>query len=215
MLRCPLMLLALLLLGASCRLGVDVSQLFPTSTYQCMLNSGYSFISLRGYRSMGAVDPNVHANLQNARAAGFSPDIYMFPCRGKSASAQVDEMVAGIPSSSYGMIWIDVETNPSPNCGWGTDYAGNCQYLTEVAARIKSHGKVAGIYASHYMWLGIMGSVGACPGLSSYELWYAHYDGKPSFDDFQAFGGWKTPHIKQFSGSSTVCGANVDKNYRP
>jgi len=32
----------------------------------------------------------------------------MFPCRGKSASAQVDQMMSNIPGNLYGMIWIDV-----------------------------------------------------------------------------------------------------------
>ncbi len=89
-------------------LGVDVSQLFTTATYQCMKSSGYTFAILRGYCSYGGVDHNVVQGLRNAKAAGLITDIYMFPCRGKSAQAQVDEMFAGIDSSLYGMIWIDV-----------------------------------------------------------------------------------------------------------
>ncbi len=123
-------LLAALLTISLCALGVDVSQHYTTSVYQCIKNAGYSFISIRGYDSYGAVDPNIVSNLNNARAAGFSPDIYMFPCRGKSATAQVDQMIAGISSNLYGKVWIDVETNPSSGCGWGTDHAGNCNYLT-------------------------------------------------------------------------------------
>jgi GH25 family lysozyme M1 (1,4-beta-N-acetylmuramidase) len=212
--RKSLLILILLLFSATCRLGVDVSQLFSTSVYQCFKNDGYSFVIIRGYRSGGSLDPNIHANLQNAKAAGLTPDIYMFPCRGKSADSQVDQMISGISSSSYGMVWIDVETNPTSGCGWGTNHASNCEYLAEIVKRIKSHGKTPGIYASHSMWQTIMGSATACAGLGGLELWYAHYDGKPSFGDFQAFGGWKTPHIKQYQGDVTLCGAGVDKNYR-
>ncbi len=126
-----LALLVLLLVAPSlCTLGVDVSQLFSTSTYQCMKNSGYNFAIIRGYCSYGGVDANIISNLNNARAAGLITDIYMFPCRGKSASAQVDQMVSAISSNLYGMVWIDVETNPSAGCGWGTDYNGNCAFLT-------------------------------------------------------------------------------------
>lgn len=64
------------------------------------------------------------------------------------------------------------------------------------------------------MWQNIMGSFTACTNLGGYPLWYAHYDGKPSFEDFTAFGGWKSPHAKQFQGSTTLCGAGVDKNYQ-
>jgi len=74
----------------NCTLGVDVSQLFPTSTYQCMKSNGYTFAIIRGYCSYGGPDANVVQGLKNAKAAGIITDIYMFPCRGKSATAQVD-----------------------------------------------------------------------------------------------------------------------------
>jgi hypothetical protein len=71
-------------------LGVDVSQLFSTSTYECMKKDGYHFAVIRGFCSYGGVDKNAVQNLKNAKAAGLETDIYMFPCRGKSATAQVD-----------------------------------------------------------------------------------------------------------------------------
>ena len=98
----------LLIVPSLCVLGVDVSQLFSTATYQCMRNNGYEFAIIRGYCSFGGLDSNIVANLNNAKAAGLITDIYMFPCRGKSASAQVDQMIAGIPGNLYGMVWIDV-----------------------------------------------------------------------------------------------------------
>lgn len=96
------------LYSVNCTLGVDVSQLFSTSTYQCMKSNGYAFAIIRGYCSYGGVDHNVVQGLNNAKAAGLITDIYMFPCRGKSATAQVDEMMNAIPANLYGMIWIDV-----------------------------------------------------------------------------------------------------------
>ena len=55
-----------------------------------MKNNGYSFAIVRGYCSYGAVDKNAAQSLTNAKNAGLITDIYMFPCRGKSAAAQVD-----------------------------------------------------------------------------------------------------------------------------
>jgi hypothetical protein len=85
-----LFILGLVLLAALPRveavLGVDVSQLFPTSTYQCMKSNGYTFAIIRGYCSYGGPDHNAVQNLNNARAAGLITDIYMFPCRGKISS---------------------------------------------------------------------------------------------------------------------------------
>jgi hypothetical protein len=65
------------------------------------------------------------------------------------------------------------------------------------------------------MWQNIFGSKTACNTLSSHELWYAHYDGKTSFEDFSSFGGWTKPFMKQYLGTSSLCGAGVDKNYHP
>jgi hypothetical protein len=215
-----LFILGLVLLAALPRveavLGVDVSQLFPTSTYQCMKSNGYTFAIIRGYCSYGGPDHNAVQNLNNARAAGLITDIYMFPCRGKSAQAQVDEMFSSVNPGLWGMVWIDVETNPSTGCSWsGHDAASNCQFLTDIINGIKAKGKNPAIYASRYMWQTIFGSFTACPSVASQQLWYAHYDGSASFSDFASFGGWSKPNIKQFQGDTTLCGAGVDKNFYP
>jgi hypothetical protein len=55
-----------------------------------MKSNGYTFAIIRGYCSYGGPDANVVQGLKNAKAAGLITDIYMFPCRGKSATAQVD-----------------------------------------------------------------------------------------------------------------------------
>ena len=54
-----LTLLLLIIAPSLCVLGVDVSQLFPTSAYQCLKNAGYHFVVPRGYYSYGAVDVHV------------------------------------------------------------------------------------------------------------------------------------------------------------
>ena len=60
-----------------------------------------------------------------------------------------------------------------------------------------------------------MGGSNNCPRFTDLPLWYAHYDNKQSFEDYQEFGGWRTPSIKQFKGTSSVCGVNgLDLNLR-
>lgn len=88
--------------------GVDVSQPFATSVYQCMKNNGVAFVIIRGYCSYGGIDTHAVTGLQNAKAAGLITDVYMFPCRGKNATAQVNEMFNGIPSNLFGMVWLDI-----------------------------------------------------------------------------------------------------------
>lgn len=179
-----------------------------------MKSAGYEFAIIRGFCSYGAPDHNAVQGLKNAKAAGLSTDIYMFPCRGKNAKAQVDEMFAAIDHTLYGTVWIDVETNPSSGCSWsGHDATSNCQFVVDLVNEIKAKGKNPGIYGSKYMWQSIFGSATACHNVGGQPLWYAHYDGKASFADFGAFGGWTKPHMKQYQGDTTLCGAGVDKNF--
>ena len=55
-----------------------------------MKSNNFHFAIIRGFCSFGGPDKNAVQGLKNAKAAGLNADIYMFPCRGKSASAQVD-----------------------------------------------------------------------------------------------------------------------------
>ncbi len=64
------------------------------------------------------------------------------------------------------------------------------------------------------MWTSIFGTKTACPAAGAYGLWYAHYDNLPNFSDFSSFGGWSKPVMKQFAGDTTVCGLDVDKNFK-
>ena len=198
-------------------LGIDVSQLFSVENYTCAKNNGITFGIPRGYCSFGGLDRNTNQSLENMQKAGLKTDVYMFPCRGKSAKTQVDDMINNIPSTSYDRIWIDIETNPSSGCtrnGYTTDQ--NCNYTLELLDAIKARGKPVGIYASRYMWNQIYGSTTACTeAAAGVPLWYAHYDMNPSFSDFAAFGGWSTPSIKQYQGTNALCGLSVDRNWRP
>ena len=65
------------------------------------------------------------------------------------------------------------------------------------------------------MWTQIMGSTEACQDYKAEPLWYAHYDHVQSFSDYKEFGGWAKPSIKQFAGTTSLCGGSVDLNYYP
>ena len=66
--------------------GVDYSTLQSVATHQCWKTNGMSFAIPRAYCSFGGMDEHGRQNVANARAAGIPyVDIYMFPCRGKSA----------------------------------------------------------------------------------------------------------------------------------
>jgi GH25 family lysozyme M1 (1,4-beta-N-acetylmuramidase) len=213
-----LLLLPLLLPLALTSNGIDLSTLTTQQNFQCLVdNYGITFMVMRGYRSYGAIDPNVRANLQAAQDAGiFFTDVYLFPCATKSPVDQANELIDHLGEDiAYGYIWVDVETNNSPGCQWGKDFEVNCKFLVELVAQIKKRGKAPGIYASAYMWNTILGAKDSCVNFKDLPLWYAHYDNVQSFSDFTPFGGWEKPNTKQYKGTTTLCNTGVDLDWYP
>ncbi len=194
--------------------GGDISEYYASGTFSCCKSNGWSFVIVRSYCSFGGVDNNAPATLNAAEAGGIAyRDVYHFPCIGVAASTQVSDDNSHV-AGKYGMMWFDIETNPSPNCGWSGDKTTNCNFMGELIAAGRSHGIHMGIYASAYMWESIMGgcTVGADNGV---VLWYAHYDYTRSFSDFSAFGGWTKPNIKQYNDAVGICGINADADWYP
>lgn len=49
-------------------IGVDVSQLFSKSNYDCLKKAaGYDFVIVRGYCPFGGIDQNANQGLTNAK----------------------------------------------------------------------------------------------------------------------------------------------------
>ena len=146
--------IAVLMGVVSATTGVDFSTPLTAKEFDCFKSKGIEFVIPRAWLSGGAFDHNSIGNINNAHAAGIHEvDVYMFPCRGKSASSQVASLVSDLGSHAYGKIWLDVETNPSSGCSWESfSHASNCDYLSELVTAVRSHSKAVGIYASQYMW---------------------------------------------------------------
>ena len=197
--------------------GVDFSTPLTLKEFDCFKSNGIGFVIPRSWKSGGSFDTEAIGNIKNAHSAGIPRvDVYMFPCRGKSATSQVASLVSELSGHNYGHIWLDIETNPSSGCSWESHtHATNCDYLGELVSAVRSHSKEPGIYASQYMWEQIFGSTTACEKHTDVPLWYAHYDGVASFSDWEShkFGGWSKPSIKQYKGTTTYCGAGVDLSW--
>lgn len=97
---------------------------------------------------------------------------------------------------------------------WSSSVSSNQQFFEGLVSAANSLKLNVGVYTSASQWKPIMGST--YTGGSRYPLWYAHYDNSESFSDFQAFGGWSTPTMKQYMGDVPLCSASgVDKNWTP
>lgn len=102
------------------------------------------------------------------------------------------------------MLWFDIEGD------WGGNITANRQLLLGLINQANIMSVTWGIYTSKLQWTSIMADTA---DFGAPALWYAHYDNDPSFGDFEPFGGWSKPSIKQFQGDATVCGASVDRNF--
>lgn len=187
--------------------GVDVSQL--TKEFGCLHRDGYDFAIVRGFMSTGAVDPNARASIDNAKAAGIPHiDVYLFPCVPcDDAARQADELWSAL-GGHFGTVWLDIET-----FHWSSDKSRNQAFISTLASTLKAKGARVGIYTNYYNWESIVGLDWS--DMKEHPLWYAHYDDDASFKDFERFGGWDSPAMKQYAGSTDVCGASVDLNYYP
>lgn len=121
----------------------------------------------------------------------------------------MDATVQNLAASgaTYGMLWIDVEGGST---FWSTNTTSNVDFISRMISRGQAHGVNIGMYTSASQW-GPIG--GTYSGFGNLPLWYAHYDGSPSFSDFSPFGGWYKPAIKQYRGDASVCGAGIDENF--
>jgi len=191
--------------------GVDVSDSVSSSAASCLAGEGYSWAVVRAWRSYGAFDSSAPGSLSAFQSAGITADVYLFPCAGMDAATQVQQMVSSLQGagSTWGTIWLDIESNPSSGCAW-TDANTNCNFIGTMITTAQGLVLSVGVYASEYMWSIIPG--GTCTVGSGVPLWYANYDNVEDCSDFAAFGGWGSAAWHQWSDAGGDCGVSYDIN---
>ena len=200
-------------------IGVDFATAVTPSQFACLATANVSWAITRAWHSYGAFDTSAVANLANAKAAGLTADLYMFPCAGKPASVQALQMLGNL-SGFDGKVWLDVEDNPSPGCSWtAAPPAQQCVFLRELVAILQQQAVSVGVYSNAHEWASTVGADCALQGEYALDLWYAHYDNSSSCGDFAPFGGWTAPVAKQWTdtaGSAAIaaCGVSLDTSAR-
>jgi len=204
--------LCALLPAASATYGLDCSSGgCDSGCFGCLHSAAYNFAIVRGYESVGAVDPNVVSSVAAAWAGGMAHvDVYMFPCPTcGNPQGQVADCVNNLVQNdvTFGMLWLDIEGSQ-----YWMDQGSNQQFFSGLVAQAQDMGVHLGVYTSYSQWNPIMG---AWDGGSGLPIWYANYDGAPNFNDWFAFAGWNTPAIKQYNGDVGACGFDIDQNWYP
>lgn len=229
----PLLLLLLLLLspvtlsqpGYGWDLAASSSTTPTQSNYNCLVTSGFSSAIFRAYHSYGAPDTTAPYALALARAAGATyTDVYMFPCAlcsaTQSATSQFTATVSNLGSATYGIIWFDIEEDLDGQYWYnytalGTAaYTKNKAFYTELLTACASAGKKCGVYSNYNNWVMIFGDrTFQAAGGASLPMWFADYDGIPTFYHYKPFGGWWTPVMKQISGTGSACSITEDQSW--
>lgn len=182
------------------------------SNFDCLKSAGYTFANVRAFTLEGIdLDLSVKNTLIYAQRAGLKSEIFVRPCRGKSAKTQIDIVVLTVPSQYYERFWLFLEENPNAGCEWNHDPKSNCDYVKDMLAQIKYFQSPAGIQTSERFYKQIFGSQGC--DLSSYPLIYSKNDGSPSFEDYGSFGGWSAPYGKVFQTNVNLCNLTFSKVY--
>ena len=113
----------------------------------------------------------------------------------------LDYLNSNCKSAWSGRVWLDIEGSTY----WTGSTSSNQAWYKQLVDSCKTYSVTCGVYASASQWSAIFGSTSFTYG-NSLPLWYPHYDAKASFSDFSSFGGWTTPHAKQYQGTTTYCG---------
>lgn len=170
------------------------------------------------YRSVGAVDPDGIQTIANAYEVGFEDvEAYIFPdsSAGDAATQVLDTLEAlrknpRMPS----IIWLDIE---GPNMYWSSDLEANEAFIQDLINTLESNSNGGefsiGIYTSESQWSGIVPR-GSTLG-TGLPLWYAAYNGDPTFSGWRPFAVWSKPSRHQYSPSGGQCGGNYDVNWQP
>ena len=199
--------------------GIDLWQGTSTSNWQC-LSKTYNYAVVRAFRSNGLYDVHACASLQKAVQGGFSSsnlDVYMFPCPTCSASPsqQVQTMITQLnrcSSSWSGRVWLDIEGSQY----WFNNYQQNWNWLRSLVKACLSQATSCGIYSSQSQWVALFGSASKVDSTAAQlPVWYARYPNNqsPTLSDFQPFGGWSAPSMKQYAADATVCTLDVDLDF--
>ncbi|KAI6196447.1 hypothetical protein M3Y94_01111100 [Aphelenchoides besseyi] len=198
--------------------GIDAVASVSQTTFQCLSRQGYSLAFLRIYSPAngGQVDSTGVNNIYAASAAKLLYEVFVTPSptSSKSGSTQFTEAYNYATSQglSLNRMWLQV-TSP---INWYQTQSYNTQFIQSFINTANSYGIQVGVYTSWYDWQQITGSTVA---VSPPYLWYWNANGLGASaesvrdaSDFYSFGPFRSPNVKQFGLSETICSTYVNVN---
>ncbi|EGC39437.1 hypothetical protein DICPUDRAFT_20023, partial [Dictyostelium purpureum] len=211
---CSILVCKVVIAGTGIDISSPTSKTVTSTQWSCLAKQNTKAI-IQVWSGGYGYNTNIASSVSAAKSAGIQTvDLYAFlcsQCSGNSpSSSAIKTLVSNLRSQNveFGTLWIDVEQ--CSNC-WGST-STNAQFVVEAVQTAQQLGVSVGVYSSIGEWSQTVGSLNS---LSSFPLWYAHYDNVPAFSDssFYQFGSWSSPAMKQYAGNTQQCGVSVDLDF--
>jgi hypothetical protein len=88
--------------------GADISAGYNATTFECLVDAGYTFLIQRAFRSLCIVDSAAVESINQAWQGGMRAiDVYLFPNRGcnQTSVEQVQMTLQALNQTNFGTLW--------------------------------------------------------------------------------------------------------------
>lgn len=182
--------------------GLDISyDAYKVTPQWCRdrLEEGYTFLIVCLWAGVDSM-PWAQRALRYAREAGMETSAY-FSINGSHDNVQyhVDKayLAAGSEWEHLDRVWVGCEIVNIEE-----------RHIAQALNSVEAKGKSPGIYTAKWWWDGVFNNPTT---FKDYPLWNAHYDNNPDIDfGNYPYGGWTTPYMKQYQGTTNLDGVSVD-----
>ncbi len=177
----------------------------------CFPSQGFMRVCFRALLPDGQANPQLKENL--LRATKIDCTFYVLPCYScGDPKGQIDRLCRAIEGT--GFVYHPYVAVEDPK-RWTGNQSKHRKFVAQVVEEIERRRECfasAKFRTTKQDWEMILG-----PDCTTYQyssLWYISNDGKKDFGDFQPFGGWHYPFLKQYARNKTLCGSTVNFNVR-
>jgi hypothetical protein len=189
-------------------LGLDVDT--PVTDFSCLKKTYPDFVLIKAFDFTGLINRNAIANINAAKAAGYSDiQLLFYPnVPTGQAEGQVNNFLNSFAGQPYSIVWVMVEIGD-----WTADQGSNQAFLTDLTNAFKLKSTQIGISTSANDWNSLIGNANAC--CSHLPLRYNSFGSSPTdLSDFKPFGGWTSARVKRYSDNASECGFIIGQNLK-
>ncbi len=155
-------------------------------------------------------DSAAHGQLQALIADGrFELEAYQYYYWDGSEVERTQRATRIMANFGLKRLWIDVE-----EARGAAAQEQVCQTIRNAVAATRAAGMEPGIYSGGWCYPDLTGNTKEFADLPLWTAAYPPDKQPPDFATFRPYGGWARPSIWQYTGSSDLCGINVDLNAR-